>query len=178
GELELDVLHVEQLGVLLHQRVLRFDEDLHQRRLVEVEEGRDHRQAADEFGDEAEFQQVLGFAMLENLTGLALVGRGDMSAEAHRLALHAVGNDLFQARERAAADEQYIGRVDLQEFLLRMLAAALRRDRSGRTFHQLEERLLNALARNVAGDRWIVGFAANLVDLVDVDYPPLRLLDI
>ena len=80
--------------------------------------------------------------------------------------------------EGAAADEQDVGRVDLQEFLLRMLAPALRRNRGGGAFHQLEQRLLDALARHVAGDRGIVRLAADLVDLVDVDDPALRLLDI
>jgi hypothetical protein len=66
--------------------------------------------------------------MLENFAGLALVGRSDVRAKAHRLALHAVGDDLFETCKGAAADEQDVGRVDLQEFLLRMLPAALRRD--------------------------------------------------
>ncbi len=59
-----------------------------------------------------------------------------------------------------------------------MLAAPLRRNRSSRAFHQLEQRLLDALARHVAGDRGVVGLAADLVDLVDVDDAALRLLDI
>ena len=116
--------------------------------------------------------------MLERLAGLALVRRCDMGAKAHRLALHAVADDLFEAGEGAAADEQDVGGVDLQEFLLRMLAPALRRDRGGRAFHQLEQRLLHALARHVAGDRGIVRLAADLVDFVDVDDAALRLLDI
>ena len=101
-----------------------------------------------------------------------------MRAEADRLALQAVADDLLEAREGAAADEQDVGRVDLEEFLLRMLAAALRRDASGGAFHQLEQRLLHALARHVAGDRRIVGLAADLVDLVDVDDAALRPLDV
>src|SRR4051794_35498689 len=64
GELELDILHVEQLGVLLYQCVLRLDQDLDQRRLVEIEERRDDRQAADELGDQAELEQILGLAAL------------------------------------------------------------------------------------------------------------------
>ena len=36
-------------------------------------------------------------------------------------------DDLVEADERAAADEQDVGRVDLQELLLRVLAAALGR---------------------------------------------------
>ena len=74
------------------------------------------------------FSRSSGSQCLQRLAGLALVGRGDMGAEADRLALQAVGDDLLEAREGAAADEQDVGRVDLQEFLLRMLAAALRRN--------------------------------------------------
>ena len=59
-----------------------------------------------------------------------------------------------------------------------MLAAALRRDAGDRAFHDLEQRLLDALARHVAGDRRVVGLAADLVDLVDVDDAALRPLDI
>ena len=59
-----------------------------------------------------------------------------------------------------------------------MLAAALRRHGGHRAFHDLEERLLHALARHVAGDRGIVGLAADLVDLVDIDDAALRPLDI
>jgi hypothetical protein len=45
-------------------------------------------------------------------------------------------------------------------------------------FHDLQQRLLHALARHVAGDRRVVGLAADLVDLVDIDDAALRPLDI
>jgi len=45
-EAQLDVLELEHRLVLLHQAVLGLLEDAHQRRLVELLEGRDHRQAA------------------------------------------------------------------------------------------------------------------------------------
>ena len=50
--------------------------------------------------------------------------------------------------------------------------------RGGGALHQLQQRLLDALARHVAGDRGIVRLAADLVDLVDVDDAALRPLDI
>ena len=59
-----------------------------------------------------------------------------------------------------------------------MLAPALRRDGGGGALHQLQKRLLDALARHVAGDGGIVRLAADLVDLVDIDDPALRPLDI
>src|SRR4029453_11158261 len=92
--------------------------------------------------------------------------------------LRAIQNDLLEAREGTAADEQDVGRVDLQELLLRMLATALRRHRRDRAFDQLEQRLLHAFARNVARDRRVVRLARDLVDLVDVDDAGLRLLDV
>src|SRR5205085_5083200 len=141
---ELHVLHVEQLGVLLDQRVLRLAQDLDQSGLVQILQGRDHRQTADELGDEAELQEIVRLALAQYLAGAALFRRRDIGAEADRLALQAVGDDLLQAREGAAADEQDVGRVDLQELLLRMLAPALRRDGGGGAFHQLQQRLLDA----------------------------------
>ncbi len=80
--------------------------------------------------------------------------------------------------EGAAADEQDVGGVDLQELLLGMLAAALRRHGGDGAFHDLQQGLLHALARHVAGDRRVVGLAADLVDLVDVDDAALGALDV
>ncbi len=93
-------------------------------------------------------------------------------------ALRAVADDLLEAVEGAAADEQDVGRVDLHELLVRVLAAALRRHVGDRALDHLQQRLLHALARHVAGDRRVVGLARDLVDLVDVDDAALRLLDI
>ena len=42
----------------------------------------------------------------------------------------------------------------------------------------LQQCLLHALAAHVAGDRGVVGLAADLVDLVDVDDAALRPLDV
>ena len=59
-----------------------------------------------------------------------------------------------------------------------MLAPALRRHGSDRALHDLQQRLLHALARYVAGDRGVVRLAADLIDLVDVDDAALRALDV
>ena len=55
-----------------------------------------------------------------------------------------------------------------------MLATTLRRNRRHGAFHQLQQRLLHALTRYVAGDGWVFGFARDLVDLVDIDDAALR----
>ena len=87
-------------------------------------------------------------------------------------------DDLLEPDEGAAADEEDVGRVDLQEVLLRVLAAALRRHVGDRPLDDLEQRLLHALARDVARDAGVVALAADLVDLVDVDDAALRALDV
>jgi hypothetical protein len=68
----------------------------------------------------------------------------------------------------------------LQELLLRVLAAALRRYRRDCTFDELQQGLLHALARDVTGDRRVVGLPGDLVDLVDIDDDDagLRLVDV
>ena len=59
-----------------------------------------------------------------------------------------------------------------------MLAAAGGRNACHRALKNLKQRLLNALARNIAGDGEILGLAGDLVDLVHVDNADLRALDI
>src|ERR1700722_18504427 len=101
-----------------------------------------------------------------------------VGAKAHRLARDAPPDNVVQADESAAADKQDVGGIDLQEFLLRMLAAALGRDARHRPLDNLEQRLLYALAGNVAGDRRVVALARNLVDFIDIDDAALAALDI
>jgi hypothetical protein len=55
---EIDRLHLEQPLVLFHQRVLGLGENELEGRLVEILERSNDGQPADEFGDEAIFQEV------------------------------------------------------------------------------------------------------------------------
>src|SRR5262249_28086440 len=98
--------------------------------------------------------------------------------EAERLLADAPLDLLVETDERTAADEQDVGRVDLKELLVRVLAAALRGNVGHRAFENLEQRLLDALARDVAGDGGILVLAADLVDLVDIDDALLALFDV
>src|SRR5512143_1760543 len=151
-ELQLDVLEVEEPLVLADQGVLRPREDLDQRVLVELVQGRRHGKAPDELGDEAELDEVLRLDGLEDLAD-ALLGLGhDVGRETHRLLRGAALDDAVQSHERPPADEEDVGRVDLDEVLLRMLAAPLRRHVGDRPLQELEERLLDPLPGDVAGD--------------------------
>ncbi len=87
-------------------------------------------------------------------------------------------DDLVESRERSPADEEDVRRVDGEELLVRVLAPALRWHRRDRALQDLEQRLLHTLARHVARDGRVVRLARDLVHLVDVDDPGLRLLDV
>jgi hypothetical protein len=68
--------------------------------------------------------------------------------------------------------------VERDEVLLGVLAAALRRDAADGPLEHLQERLLHALARDVARDARVVALPRDLVDLVEVDDPALRPLHV
>ena len=74
----------------------------------------------------------------------------------------AASDDLVQAGERAPADEEHVRRVDREEFLVRVLAAALGRHGRDGAFEDLQQRLLHALAGDVACDRRVVRLRAIL----------------
>src|SRR6266702_267301 len=176
GELQVHAVQLEQPAVLLHQGVARLGEDLDERVPVQVVHAGDDREAADEFRDHPELQQVLWHYLAE----LVRVGVPDPQdgVEAHPVVARALLDDLLQAGECPAADEQHVGGVDLDELLVRVLAPALRRRRGGGALEDLQQRLLDALAGDVPGDRRVLALARDLVDLVDVDDAGFGLLDV
>src|SRR5207244_8738061 len=89
---ELDALHLEKALILLDQGVLGLGEDADQRRLVEVVESGEHRQAADELRDEAELQEVLRLNLAEEVALAAILGPSDAPREADRGLAPAVGD--------------------------------------------------------------------------------------
>src|SRR6478672_7719343 len=178
GEYELDPVVAEEPLVLLDERILGLLEDLHEVLAPQLVHGRDDRQASDELRDQPKVEEVLRHHVGEQLRRLDVVLRADVCPEAEGVLADPLGDDLVQPRERAAADEEDVRRVDREELLVRVLAAALRRHRGHRSLEDLQERLLHALARHVARDRRVVRLARDLVDLIDVDDPGLGLLDV
>src|SRR4051812_18131026 len=178
GEDELDAVEGEEALELLDERVARLSEDRDEVLARELVDRAHDRQAADELRDQPVVDEVLGQRVLEDLAGVALDARLDRRAEADALVADPPLDDLVEVGERPAADEQDVRRVDREELLVGVLAAALRRHARGGPLEDLQKRLLDALARHVARDRRVVRLARDLVDLVDVDDPGLGLLDV
>src|SRR5690348_1724921 len=95
-----------------------------------------------------------------------------------RLVAQATLDHFFETDERATADEENVGGVDGEEFLVRMFTATLRWNIRHGAFKNLQQCLLHALTRHVARDRRVLILATNLVDFVDVDDSLLRAFDV
>ena len=177
-EHELHALEGEHAAILLDHGVLGFGEDAHKIVLGKGLGLRDDRRTANELGDHAEVVEILGQNLLEQDVLVLGRGAGDLGVEADALVANAIGDDLVQAHERAAADEQDVGGVDLQELLLRVLAPASGRNTGDGALEDLEQSLLHTLAGDIARDGEVLGLAGDLVDLIHVDDTDLRAVDI
>ena len=93
----------------------------------------------------------------------------DFSAEAKALLACALFDDLIEAVKCSAADEEDICCVDLDEFLLRVLSAALRWNIGCCAFENLEKSLLYAFTAYIAGNRRIFALSCDFIQLVDID---------
>ena len=182
SELELDVVHGEQLLVLLDRGVLRLGQDAQQGVLVERLERADDGQAADDLGDDAVLHEVFRADLVDELVeGRLLALARDLGAEADRRVgfLEALGDDIVDADEGAADDEEDVLRVDLDCRGLRVLALAARRELDDVALEHLEESLLDALVARVGRDGVVgTGLAGDLVELIEVDDAVLGLLDV
>src|SRR5216684_3866701 len=174
AELQPHVLEFEQTLVLFHNCVLGARQNLHQRVFVQLLEHSHNWEAPDKLGDQSKLDQVFRLRFRDEFKvsqrGYARFGLRIFShAEAESLLADAPSNDFLQADEGAAANEEDVRGIDGREFLMRMLAATLRRHVRNRPFQNLEQRLLHAFARHVARDRGVLVLASDLVDFVDVD---------
>ena len=113
--------------------------------------------------------QVLGKDLRQKLRFFLLLAFGQFGIKAQAALAHTLSNNVGKTHERTAQNEQDVIRVDMDKLLLRMLASTLRGNRSIGPFDNLQQRLLHTFARNVAGDRKILGLLRNLIDLIDVD---------
>jgi hypothetical protein len=138
----------------------------------------DDGKPSDELGNEPELDEVLGHDLCEVILGIDLSLGPHLGTETEATLADAIRDDALQTGEGSRHDEQHVGGVDLDELLMRVLAATLRRNRRLRALEDLQQCLLHALARHVARDRRVLALASNLVDLVDVDDAGLCAFDV
>src|SRR5271165_5733303 len=171
SEAQFHVFKLKETLVLLEQSVFRLGENLHQSALVEVVHDTGYGQAANKFRNQAVADQVAGLNLFEQFRVAALwCGDGfSVGVEAEGAASGALFDNFFEAHEGAAADEQNIGGIDRGKFLVRVLAATLRRHVGNGPFQNFQQGLLHTFAADIAGDGGIFVLLGNLIDFVDVD---------
>src|SRR5690349_17368714 len=98
--------------------------------------------------------------------------------ESKRLVSQSSLDHFFESDESTTADEENVGRINREEFLMRMFATALWWNVCDRAFENLQERLLHSFAGHVACDRRVLILTTNLVDLVNIDDALLRAFDV
>src|SRR5205085_8471268 len=102
--------------VLLDERVLRFGENAHQRRLVQFVQHTGDGEPTDKFWNQTVPDQIFWLHGRERI-GVTRGVAFNFGAEAERLVAHASLDHFFKADERAAADEQNVRRVNGEELL-------------------------------------------------------------
>jgi hypothetical protein len=83
----------------------------------------------------------------------------DLGPKAHATLATRSPNHVFKTVERAAADKQDVGGIDLNQLLLGTIARTVRSDGRVLALEELEQRLLNTLAADIARHRGTATFA-------------------
>ena len=137
---QFSAVHSQQLFVLAHNAVFRLGQNTDQRFLVQRVQHRHNRQTTDQLRNQAKLDQIVRFHFAQQLlTGFLAVQVGAQLATKAEGALVGTGLDqLFQAVKGTAADEQDVLGVDLDEFLLRMFAAAVGRHIADSAFQNFQ----------------------------------------
>ena len=146
-------VHLEELLVLLDERVLGLRENIDKRFIIELVQRGEHGQATNELGDEPELEEVFGLDLLEELAELVVFLALDLGAEPERLLADAALHDLLEADMNAPPQmNKDVGSCRPAEKLLLRVACG---HPFGGTLaivplDDLEQCLLHALARHVA----------------------------
>ena len=101
-----------------------------------------------------------------------------LGSKPHGLRVHSLRDLTLYAIEGTAADEEDILGIDMNILLIGMLTSSLRRHVDHRSFKHLEQALLYAFSAHVTGDGGVLGFAGDLIDLIDEDNTSLGFGDI
>src|SRR6266851_6907302 len=136
---QLDIVQGKEFLVLLDERILRFGQDANDVGLIKVVHCDRDRKAADKLRDQAVLHQVHRLQLLEELSALLVAIPVRLRAEADLLLADAVLDQPLQAVEGPTADEEDVRGVDLDEVLVRVLAAALWRDVGNGALENLEQ---------------------------------------
>ncbi len=106
--------------------------------------------------------------MSEDL-GIIFVFGFDISTKTNRGTTDTALNYFVQTIKSSAQNEQNVAGINLNKFLMRVLAPTLGRHIGYSAFQDLQQRLLYTFSADVPGNRRIIRAAGDLVNLVNID---------
>ena len=121
-EFKIDVIHFKQLLILLQKRIFRLGQNLNQGVFIKVFKRRHNWQTANKFRDQTKFDQVFGLKFGKKFTNFAVIWIADISTKTNTSTRMATGDQLVETGKGSATNEQNIGGINLQKFLLGVLA--------------------------------------------------------
>ncbi len=157
-KLQLNAIKFQKLLILLDQSILRFGENPHHILFGEALETGNHGKPSNQLRNDAEFQDIVGLHLCKQLANILLSPVSQLPSEAKSRGIGTLFDDLVQTVKRAAANKQNIAGINGDKLLLGMLPSTLRRNIGNRTLNDFQQRLLNALAADVAGNGGILAF--------------------
>ena len=158
-EFNFKLVEAEKLFILLYDSVAGLCENIHKRLHIKRVEAYYNGNSAHKLGNKTVLHNIVRRGFLEKAAFLLLCLALDLAAEANALLTCALAYDFLKPVESTAADKEYILRIYLNKFLLGVLSAALRWHVCYSALKYLEQRLLHALAGNVARDRTVFALA-------------------
>ena len=177
-DFQVDAFHGQQLAVLLDQCVLGLGEDLHQGVFAQFGQSGNHGHPPDQFGMRPNLIRSSGSTSRNTSVRLrcALL----FTAAPKPMPEASVRCSITFSRPEKAPPQ--MNRMLVVSICRKSWLGCLRPPCGGTLAMvpsiSFQQGLLHTLARHVAGDGGVVGFAGNLVDFVDVDDAALGTLDL
>ena len=85
----------------------------------------------------------------------------------HRLHIEPFGNVFFNSIKSATCDKQDVLCIDFDKLLIGVFSTAFWGYIDNRSLEKFQQCLLNTFARNITGNRWIIAFTSNFIDLIN-----------
>ena len=118
---QFNTIEFEEFRVLADQRVLGLAENADERLPIQIVNRRHQGQSTNELGDQSELDQILGKRLGEEFTRPPVGPTTDVGSKPDSPIAHSPTNQIVKARKGSPDNEQDVGGVDLDEFLVGML---------------------------------------------------------
>ena len=149
-EFELDILVGKQVLVLAGQGILGFEQNPFEAGDIQILQEGNHREASNEFGNQAKLKQVIRlqcFEQLRRLSILIVIAECGIKANTRLRRIQASFHQLGQTRKSAADDKQNV--TGIQHHFFTAFATTALRHPEFAAFDHFQQRLLHPFTGHI-----------------------------